>query len=40
MAAGGTKYNGLEKLLALGNVVIAILSIAVTLIPGMLLYVG
>lgn len=38
--AGELKLNGLEKLLAAGNVIIAILSIVVTFIPGMLLYVG
>jgi len=38
--AADLKLNGLEKLLAAGNVIIAILSIVVTLIPGMLLYVG
>jgi len=37
--AADLKLNGLEKLLAAGNVIIAILSIVVALIPGMLLYV-
>jgi hypothetical protein len=32
--------NGLEKALAAANVIIAILSIVVVFIPGMLLYVG
>jgi len=38
--AGEFKLNGLEKLLLAGNVVIAILSIVVAFIPGMLLFVG
>ncbi|CAM2892610.1 hypothetical protein HEBU111660_05275 [Helicobacter burdigaliensis] len=34
------KYSGLEKILFIANVVIAIVSIAVVFIPDMLLYLG
>ncbi len=35
-----TKYNSLEILLTFANVLIAVVSIAVVFIPGMLAYVG
>lgn len=40
MAATPTKYNTLELILAGANLLIAIISIAVAFIPGMLAYVG
>ncbi len=40
MADTGIKLNTLEVVLAAANVIIAVISIAVVFIPGMLAYVG